>query len=42
MNYIKTMNLTTSQAKELSHLGFQVKLVTMLCGEYDKYEVWVC
>lgn len=41
MTYIRNERLTPSQAKELVHMGFIVKLVNLLCREFDEYEVYV-
>lgn len=41
MTYIKTQRFTPSQARELTHLGFVLELVQLLCGEWDEYRVFV-
>lgn len=41
MNFVAKKLLTPSQAKQLVHMGFILKLVKFMCREWDEYEVWV-
>jgi hypothetical protein len=42
MRLIKNMDLTTHQARELSHLGFIVRFLgVLLTGDKDRYAVYV-
>lgn len=41
MTYIKQITVTPSKARELEHMGFELKLVAMHLDGTDTYEVYV-
>lgn len=41
MSFLRLETLTPSQAKEMEHMGFILKLRRLLCREWDEYEVYV-